>query len=56
MSDEHLSLIRLCRMCESGMGAPVWPDGGSILDQPVKLVRAFNFIRALSAFYEKKPT
>lgn len=38
------------------MGPPVWPDGGSILDQPVKLVKAFNLIRSLSAYYEKRPT
>ena len=47
-----LDLIRLCRMCESGMGSPTWPDGGAILDQPVKLVQAFNFIRSLYGFYE----
>lgn len=49
-----LSLIRLCRMCEGGMGAPVWPDGGSLLDQPVKLVQAFGVIRALCPYYEKR--
>jgi len=50
---DMLSLIRLCRMCEGGMGAPSWPDGGSILDQPVKLVSAFNMIRSLTPFYER---
>lgn len=49
-----MSLVRLCRMCEGGLGAPVWPDGGSLLDQPVKLVSAFNYIRSLAAFYEKR--
>lgn len=48
-----LSLVRLCRMCEGGMGAPVWPDGRAILRQPVKLVAAFNFIRSLAPFYER---
>ncbi len=47
-----LDLVRLCRMCESGMGSPTWPDGGAILDQPVKLVQAFNMIRTISPFYE----
>lgn len=49
-----LSLIGLCRQCEAGMGAPVWPDGRAILDQPVKLVKAFNMIRSMIAWYEKK--
>jgi len=48
-----LSLVRLCRQCEGGLGAPVWPDGGSMLDQPVKLVQAFSYIRQLCAHYEK---
>lgn len=48
-----MSLVRLCRQCEGGLGAPVWPDGGSLLDQPVKLVSAFGYIRGLTAFYEK---
>jgi hypothetical protein len=47
-----LSLIRLCRQCEGGMGAPVWPDGRSLIEQPVKLVAAFNIIRRLAPFYE----
>lgn len=47
------SLITLCRQCEAGYGQPVWPDGGSILDQPVKLVKAFNMIRSLIPFYLK---
>lgn len=53
MTDELLDLIRFCRMCQNAYGAPGWPDGGSILDQPVKLVAAFNMIRSLSSFYEK---
>lgn len=52
MSNDLLDLIRFCRMCQGGMGGPSWPDGGSILDQPVKLVAAFNMIRSLSPFYE----
>lgn len=48
-----LDLIRLCRMCEGGMSAPVWPDGGAIIDQPRKLVEAFGMIRALARHYEK---
>jgi hypothetical protein len=52
-SQEWLSLINLSRQCESGMGAPIWPDGGSLLDQPVKLVSAFNRIRGLSQYYTK---
>lgn len=49
------SLVRLCYLCEGGMGAPVWPDGGSLIDQPVKLVAAFNMIRSLSSYYKPKP-
>lgn len=49
-----IDLVRLCRMCEGGMGAPVWPDGGALIDQPRKLVEAFNFIRSLYAFYERQ--
>lgn len=52
MSNDLLDIIRLCRMCQNGMGSPSWPDGGAILDQPVKLVSAFNFIRSLSSYYE----
>lgn len=36
------------------MGAPSWPDGGALLDQPVKLVRAFDMIRALSRHYDEQ--
>lgn len=49
-----LALVSLCRRCEGGMGAPAWPDGRSLLDQPVKLVRAFDMIRSLSGWHEKK--
>lgn len=50
---DMLSLVRLCRMCEGGMGAPIWPDGQEMLAQPVKLVAAFNYIRSLAPFYER---
>lgn len=51
-----LHIISLCRRCEGGMGSPVWPDGKALLDQPVKLVKAFDLIRSLSRFYtDKKP-
>ena len=49
-----LSLIRLCRMCGGGMGAPVWPDGRALLDQPVKLIQAFNIIRSVMSHYTDK--
>lgn len=48
-----LDVVALCRMCESGMGQPVWPDGGALLDQPMKLREAFNLIRSLAPYYEK---
>lgn len=35
------------------MAGPIWPDGGALLDQPLKLIAAFNYIRALSAYYRK---
>ena len=51
VTDDMLSLIRLCQLCEGGMGSPVWPDGGAVLDQPVKLIAAFNHVRSLSQHY-----
>jgi hypothetical protein len=30
-----------------------WPDGGSLLDQPVKLVQAFDIIGDQYAIFEK---
>lgn len=30
--------------CDRGMGGVEWPDGGALLDQPNKLVSAFNVI------------
>jgi len=44
--------VRVFHQCDMGMSGRVWPDGGSLLDQPCKLVQAFNVIGAAMA---KKP-
>jgi hypothetical protein len=40
--------------CLDAWGGIKWPDGGPLLDQPVKLTRAFAIIRATFASFEKK--
>lgn len=40
-------------MCSGGMELR-WPDGGALLDQPVKLVEAFGTVGAAIRTYEKK--
>ena len=47
-------LVNLYRQSLDAWGNVVWPDGGSLLDQPVKLTRAFAVIRESIARYEKK--
>jgi len=37
-------MIRMYQQCDNGMAGRVWPDGGALLDQPCKLVQAFNVI------------
>jgi hypothetical protein len=38
-------LIQLYHDCLDGMGGlRAWPDGGALLDQPVKLTQAFRTI------------
>jgi hypothetical protein len=51
VADRHL--VQLYRQCSGGMTF-IWPDGGSLLDQPVKLVRAFSIIGHTIQRYEKK--
>lgn len=41
--------------CDRGMSGVVWPDGGALLDQPVRLIEAFNVVgAALEQYREKK--
>lgn len=45
MSRDDTQLIRLRQHCIGEYGQVVrWPDGRSLIDQPVKLVRAFDII------------
>jgi hypothetical protein len=39
-----MDLVHMFHRCDMGMAGRIWPDGGSLLDQPVKLVRAFSVI------------
>lgn len=39
-----MALIRAFELCDRGMAGREWPDGGSLLDQPCKLVEAFAVI------------
>lgn len=44
MSDEHYALVALHSHCDRGMAGQVYPDGGSVLDQPLVLLDAFAVI------------
>jgi hypothetical protein len=46
--------VQLYRQSLDSWGNTIWPGGGALLDQPVKLVRAFAVIRNTEARYEKK--
>lgn len=49
-------LVSIYFSCDRGMGGVVWPDGRGLLDQPVKLIQAFNVIgAALAAGRKRKP-
>lgn len=37
-------LLRLFNQCDRGMAGMVYPDGGSLLDQPLVLLDAFAVI------------
>jgi hypothetical protein len=50
------ALVRTYRQCSGGLGGITWPDGGPILNQPVKLVDAFGVIAgALERFKKRGP-
>jgi hypothetical protein len=51
---EDRALVRTYRQCSGGLGGVTWPDGGSTLDQPVKLVEAFNVIAVTLDRYKRK--
>lgn len=42
----------LFHQCRDGYGRIIWPDGNPLIDQPVKLTRAFNIIAATIAELE----
>jgi hypothetical protein len=48
--DRHL--VKLYRQCAGGL-AMEWPDGRALLEQPVKLVRAFGIIGSTLERYKK---
>lgn len=37
-------MVYLYHRCDMGMAGRVWPDGRALLDQPERLVRAFDLI------------
>lgn len=47
--------MSLYRQCDRGMAGMVWPDGGAVLDQPMRLISAFNTIGGALAKFRKKP-
>lgn len=47
-------MLRLYFACDRGMAGFVYPDGGSVLDQPVLLLDAFNAIGAARAAAAKR--
>lgn len=41
--------------CRDGYtGKAAWPDGGSFLDQPVRLTRAFSIFAAENDFWNER--
>lgn len=48
-------LLRVYRQCDRGMAGLVYPDGRSLLDQPLLLLDAFNAISVGMDAIRKKP-
>ncbi len=48
-----MEMVHLYLQCDRGMSGMVWPDGRALLDQPLKLVQAFNVIGAAVAEVRK---
>ncbi len=46
-------LLNLHRDCDRGMSGMTYPDGGSVLDQPVLLLQAFAIIADAKAKMRK---
>lgn len=40
--------------CRDGFGSIRWPDGRGLLDQPNKLIQAFDVIYAVAEQYREK--
>ena len=51
---EDRMLVQTYRQSLDGFGNIRWPDGGALLDQPVKLTRAFAVIAVQLSRFEKK--
>lgn len=48
--------MKIYEQCDRGMSGVEWPDGGALLDQPNKLVTAFNVIgHAFAEGRKRKP-
>jgi hypothetical protein len=53
VTDDHWALLRLRSQCDRGMAGLVYPDGKSVLDQPLLLLDAFAVIGAAEADLRK---
>jgi hypothetical protein len=40
--------------CKDGFGSVRWPDGRALLDQPMKLIRAFGIAYEIESKFRKK--
>lgn len=50
----HWALLRLYSQCDRGMAGYVYPDGRSLLDQPLPLLDAFATIADQQALLKKR--
>lgn len=56
MTDEHWALLRLHSQCDLGMAGIRYPDGRSVLDQPLVLLDAFAVISSAVAGLKRDAT
>ena len=56
MTDDHWALLRLHSQCDKGMAGLHYPDGGSVLDQPLVLLDAFAVISSAIAGLKRNAT
>ena len=55
LTDADWELLNIYSQCDRGMSRMVYPDGGSMLDQPVLLLAAFSLIADARAQVRKQP-